>query len=677
MLGVRAIGRRSWLIGLRQWTLGIRDRQAIPYRVLSITALRPSLAREIHMDSAPFTVSSPTRLSCVADSASAALKMSCGSASSATEQERKDGASSNALNLQHLEEQIFLLVPSRFTTISQIARAIPGELMESLSEQEQGGLSQFLQRRPKLFEVTSVAGMLRARTRFSARMGGNSSVSCHDHKSSGSAGRFGGTGGHSNGVNGALVSNMEEGSEQPTTSTTARRGVGKALMRAPPRIFSTYPTFCIPFMALVQYSVAQSSHLNESDTAMGLWDQLERDSEFLSVVRLYEPSDDLALKWNRTFLSIDPSYQCCSSSGASGKIEVAQETNERYNSFCVQPYEWFRIARIVPYTKTFMIVTPSLLQEAEMLLPPERDPIHVWASAPNLFDVYIGDGDNGELGMLCVRFILHPTYLASSENRTEEELVRQLEELSGPTQRTKKKRRRLRRALQCIKEPLSFLDERVWAHFIFDSLPETTSATAEMVVSMLPEAYKNCTPVQWRTTLQKFPTLFKVYDGPVDLLIQRADLPMVQMRPLQEITPEEVLQEIYKCYPLRFHPEIGVTVSQMLTKLPKAIAQRLYTIENVEKDMLLKHQDKVEILRKHTFFLEYQGGPPVFSANGKLRVPFKSRPEMLQQVRGRNDFLIGFRFIGEWQERLLEKFEKRCQKYDCDFETTGFLPIPV
>lgn len=677
MLGLRAIGKRSRLMGVRQWTQEISKRQAISCRVLCTTALRPSLAREIHIDSAPFTVPSGTRMSSVAGSASLTLEKSSGCASFGTEKERKGSASSNALNSQNLEKQIFLLVPSRFTTISQIARAIPGELMESLSEQEQGGLSQFLQRRPNLFEVTSVAGMLRARTRFSARMDGNSNVSCHDSKSSCSAGPFGGASGYSNGFNGACLSNVEEGSASPATSSTTRRGAGKVVKRAPTHIYSTYPNFCIPFMALLQYSAAQSSHVSEDDTAKALWDQLDKDSEFLSVLRLYEPSDDLAVKWNRTFLFIAPSYQCFSSSGASGKLEVTHEVDERYNSFQVQPYEWFRIARICPYTKTFMTVTTSLLQEAEMLLPPERDPLHVWASAPNLFDICIGDGDNGELGMLCVRFILHPSYLASSENRTEEELVRQLEELSGPTQRTKKKRRRLRRALQCLKEPLSFLDERVWAHFIFDSLPETTSATAEMVVSMLPEAYKNCTPVQWRTTLQKFPTLFKVYDGPVDLLIQRADLPMVQMRPLQEITPEEVLQEIYKCYPLRFHPEIGVTVSQMLTKLPKAIAQRLYTMENVEKEMLLKHQDKIEILQKHTFFLERQGGPPVFSANGKLRVPFKSRPEMLQQVRGRNDFLIGFRFIGEWQERLLEKFVKRCQKYNCDHETTGFLPIPV
>lgn len=678
MLRIPGVGRCFFPSALRRCGHVLREGPLWGHHLFSSTVTLASLAREPHEAAIPSisTVASPSIRTDTAR-ASPSSEADSTSTSSPTKMEENAGDQSIALDLKSVEQQISRLVPLRFTSISHIARTIPGDLMESLSEHEKGGLLQFLQRRPKLFEVTCVAGVLRARLRFSGRMEESSSHSSSFGGSTSSGqGRFGS--GHPNGINDLPLPGEEHGSSSSTLCVTGRRGHPKTLKRAPSRIYATYPKYCIPFTAFLQYHAAHSSSdADEQQAGKSLWEQLMQDSDFLRIVRLYEPSDALEVQWSRTFISIDPSYHFSPNSGVSGRGEFCFEGDERYRNFQVEPYEWFRIARICPYTKTFLVVTPSLLQEAELLLPPERDPLHVWASAPDLFDIRIGDGEEGELGMLCVRFIVHPTYLASSENKTEEELVRQLEELAGPTQRTKKKRRRLRRALQCLKEPLSFLDERVWAHFIFDSLPESSSATAEMVVSMLPEAYKNCTPVHWRTTLQKFPTLFKVYNGPVDLLIQRADLPMVQMRPLQEISPEEVLQEIYKCYPLRFHPEIGVTISQMLTKLPKAISQRLYTMENVEKEMLLKHQDKVEILRSNTFFLERQGGPPIFSSNGKLRVPFKSRPEMLQQVRGREDFLIGFRFIGEWQDRLIEKFVKRCQKYDCDPETTSFLPIPV
>lgn len=538
--------------------------------------------------------------------------------------------------------------------------------MEALHEQEEGGLKQFLERRPKLFEVTRVAGVLRAKLRHQLK--GNESSSAAARTCS-SADHW--------------------ASSIPVEPSSGRNRTKVGTKKVPEHVYKTYPRFCIPFSAMLlhhssppseqsepqnvvepnasSFSIAIPSDSGQQDNAARLWSQLKEDAPFLRIIRLYNPEDNLEVQFARTFVNVLPEF-------AAGKLTEADQTYERYE---VEPYEWFRIARVSPFTRTFLVVTPTVLQEASQLLPPNRDPVHVWASAPELFEITIGDGDQGELGMLCVRYILHPSYMATGENKTEEEIIRQLEELSGPTQRTKKKRRRLRRALQCLQEPLSFLDDRVWAHFIFDSLPESGSATAEKVVSMLPEAYKNCTPVQWRSTLQKFPMLFKVYDGPVDLVIQRADLPVMQMRPLQDITAEEILQEIYKAYPLRFHPVIGVTISQMLTKLPRSITQRLYTMENVELELLLPFQDKVEILRDHTFFIEQQGGPPVYSACGRLRVPFKSRPEMLLQVRGREDFLIGFRFVGEWQERLLEKFTKRCQKYDCDPETTSFLPIPV
>lgn len=663
---------------LRHWSHLLKGRQQNRLHLeFSSSGTFASLVKLSYGDSLRcLSTVSPPRLSTDPACGSSSNKQECTGTSGGAGEGGSPNPANTSFDLECVEKQISRLVPPRFTTISHIARTIPGDLMESLSEHERGGLLQFLQRRPKIFEVTCVAGVLRARLRVSARAGeGNSRCHLAGSTDSGS-GRFGG--GRQNGINDFPLQSAEGDNSTLTASLAGRRSHARTVKRAPARIYDTYPTYCIPFTALVQYYAAQSCLANEGkDIATSLWEHLDQDREFLTIVRLYDPTDDIAVKQSRTFISISPSYHLPGMAGGHGRNEFSFEADRRYRSFEVEPYEWFRIARICPHTKTFMSVTPSLLQEAQLLLPSERDPVHVWASAPELFDIRIGDGEEGELGMLCVRFILHPSYLASSENKTEEELVRQLEELAGPTQRTKKKRRRLRRALQCLKEPLSFLDERVWAHFIFDSLPETSSATAEMVVSMLPEGYKNCTPVQWRTTLQKFPTLFKVYNGPVDLLIQRADLPMVQMRPLEEISAEEVLQEIYKCYPLRFHPEIGVTISQMLTKLPKAISQRLYTMENVEKELLLKHQDKIEILRSHTFFLERQGGPPVFSANGKLRVPFKARPEMLQQVRGREDFLIGFRFIGEWQDRLIEKFVKRCQKYDCDPETTSFLPIPV
>eukprot|EP00796_Vickermania_ingenoplastis_P005363 gene5363-3858_t len=531
-----------------------------------------------------------------------------------------------------LQEEIAQFIPVRFTTISQIARSIPEEVMEALQEQEDCGLMQFLSKHPKLFEVTRVAGVLRAKLRHGPKPCEAAAPSAQKVVAEASL----------------MPSNMPRRLKVPK--------------RAPKRIYDTYPTYCIPFAALQQYTSSVSPELDVDQ----LWKQLGDDEEFVRVTRLYKPSDPLNVQRARTFLMISP--ECCALPG---------EVDTRYVPYAVEPYEWFRIARVSPFTRRFLAVTPTVLLDAAQLLPPGRDPLHVWASAPELFECCVGDGVKAELDMIGVRFILHPSYMAAGESRDEGEIIRQIEELGGQSQRLKKKRRRLRRALQCVQEPLSFLDERVWAHYIFDSLPVEGSAAAEKVVSMLPEAYKNCTPVQWRSTLQKFPMLFKLYNGPTELVVQRADLPALEMRTVGDITPDEILQEIYRCYPLRFHPEIGVTISQMLTKLPRNINQRLYSLSNVEGELLLRFPDKVEILRQNTFFVEQTGDPPVYSTSGKVRVPYKNRSEMLLQVRGRSDFLLGFRFVGEWQERLLEKFAKRCQKYDCDPNTTGSLPLPV
>lgn len=522
-----------------------------------------------------------------------------------------------------LEQSVASHIPMRFMKVSQIARSLPDDVMELLQNNDCSLLS-YLESHSSRFVVSRAGGIPRARLRY------------------------------------PLKGSPQEVPATPSPFPPLNSAARSRNEGSQPHLSSRYPSFCIPLTALLETCPGMS--LAE------VWQKVQEEKSYLTVLQLSGKDAAEEERYSRTYVTLNQMY-CPSSRSEADKV---------LDTYQVEPYEWFRLARLFPYVRYPVAVNPTLLSEAANLLPEGRDPLHVLASAPELFHCAVGDGDDGELGEVSVRFLLHPSYSMQPESLSAEEVRRQLGEMVGfIPQRLKRKRRRLRRALQFLEEPVSFLDERVWAYFMFDLLPVTGSVSADRVISMIPDNYKQCTPVQWRSTLQKFPSLFKVFNGPNELLLQRADLPSVEVRPFIDITAEEVLQEVFKAYPLRFHPELGVTVCQMLTKLPRNVCQRLYSMKNVEVEVMKKFPDKVEILRRNTFFVEEEGGPPTLSTSGRFRVPYKNRADMLQQVRGREDFLVAFRFIGEWQDRLEEKFVKRCQKYECDPNSTGMLPIPV
>ncbi|EPY17558.1 hypothetical protein STCU_10528 [Strigomonas culicis] len=327
----------------------------------------------------------------------------------------------------------------------------------------------------------------------------------------------------------------------------------------------------------------------------------------------------------------------------------------------IEPYEWYRVARLFPDVDTEVRLTAELEGAAAQLLPEGHDLLSVCLSAPSLFTVRVESGadERGSASpTVHLRFLLRPQYAGTS--RLSAEALH--DKLHDPT--TPRKRKRfLARELACKQNPLPYLDEGVMAHYVFDILPPDTYITRAELVRQIPKDISACLPTPLKRLWEGYPHLFSVLqvERMNDIALQRADVPLPKKRRVADVALEEVLMEIFNRYPLRRHPIVGTNLFRCLNNLPRLLQERIHTITDVEKCFVRAFPDKIEPLALPSV------DDPTYEAIAALVNPL---PSELAKGSGRTDLFIPFRFVGEWYEKLFQKYAKVCTKQKVDPHST-------
>ncbi|RNC62019.1 hypothetical protein TcCL_ESM00032, partial [Trypanosoma cruzi] len=236
---------------------------------------------------------------------------------------------------------------------------------------------------------------------------------------------------------------------------------------------------------------------------------------------------------------------------------------------------------------------------------------------------------------------------------TKEEIERKLTELKESRVKNglkmpidRKKRRTLSRQLQFFVKPTPYLDERVWAHALLDTLPLDGPVAFAVAMSNLPSECLACTPVNLQRLISQYSYLFSLVEGEREKLLQRADIPAVEQRSLSSIDTEEILLTIYNYYPRRRHPNCGTCLERCIYSMPLLLRTKLRQLDFVE-DVLRKHPDKVEVLGM---------------LDEELMMHDKNLTEKSQMCQV-------FRFVGEYQAELIKRYEALCAKLGKDPNT--------
>lgn len=536
-----------------------------------------------------------------------------------------------------LERLLEPLVPPTFTALTQISRGAGEELMERVASE--GGLRSFLLRHPHLFAVSRVGDVYVAR-RLQRRREGL---------------RFG----HAS-PNGSRADQHSQ-CEQPRK----KRSVAPEVRRRPPsEVFRQFPTFFVPVEELVAHvrdslattplqSKFQGAFISGACKDMTPEDIvrhcIQKQKEFIDFVSVTDTSDSGPLK--RDFVRLCPALARSAESRAENELgeigENGQTIDDVMEPHRVQEYEQFRVARLIPVVEKFFPISPEMRQEASLLLSEGRSLLHVFVSAPELFEIR-------ETPELSVRFVLHPRY-APTTTHTREELEKKLAEINGSRIKNglkvpidRKKRRMLLRQLQFFLNPTPYLDERVWAYALLDALPPDGPVPLSALLPSLTADCLHSTPSNLRSFLSQYSYLFRTVDGDRETLLQRADIPAPEMRPVSSIDAEEILLTIYNNYPRRRHPDGGTCLERCLYALPLPVRLRLRQVDFVG-DVLRGHPDKVEVLE---------------GLDAELLKKLCYSEHHLYKLQL-------FRFVGEYQEELIRRYEALCTKLGHDPNTTA------
>lgn len=585
-----------------------------------------------------------------------------------------------------------VFVPTVFSSVSQIARRVPGVVMEKLSSLPEGnaGLAGYLTCHPERFAVTRIGKVVVAR-----RQREQTQISVHQAKEWLQALVQ---------ASPSCVACEPRPAESPSAPRRQERGgvTPAARSTVPQEVLQAIPAFLVPVEALL----SSASSLPSAPDHLRAF--LQRHRRFLRYVNPFsrgaltekDGGDDAAL-WRRGYVSLHPLHgglaspesRHCEGEAGSAPLPPA----ERFAEYQVQDYEWYRIARLFPTVNQEVPLTTEVMLAARALLPVNRSVLHVLYSAPHLFRVRVVEEplaagahassavltereeggaypaaaaigrtlalEESSLSVRC-QFLLDPAF-AVPVMETRETLLGMLEQVQGlcaaqtpqaqkPVERGR--RRTLRRKLQYLTNVTPFFDDRVLAAQLLDLMPADSAVGVADLVPLLSEEARNCLPGHLRSFFARFPEYFTLfYDGvSTGVQVQRADLPPPALRSVESIDAHEVLQEVFKRYPFRFPPECGTCLLHCLSSLPPPHSKRLLQLYDVQDEVLRPFPEKVEILSEAA------------AMNGLLTDPKKAR-DMLQEARGRRDLLVPFRFVGEWQDRLARAYEKHCRKHHHSF----------
>jgi hypothetical protein len=624
--------------------------------------------------------------------------LACASLATSTRLTNSSVTATAASSELQLANDVREFVPPTFASIQQISRQMPAELLEQISSPACGGLRQLLSRYPDLFESKQIGQVHVVRRRSEnargAKFHGGAAQAFMNTRGTGSNPKPGGR--------------FHEDLNTPLLTDPAAK-VAMAELRL------LFPDFLVPVRALwttvperaeaaMRERVLQALRSKQQKWLTFYAHPAHRVVSATSAARDARNEGQLMLEENTSvFENGYVQFGGTVSPSRSTEREVKSETSDdaapgpqrevcaRLAEYKVQPYEWYRVARVLPTAASEVLLDKVLYDAAVNLLPPGHDVWQVLLSAPHLFYVRYADpirstvaphdGTNTPSAVaetsavitplpVFVRFILHPRFVPSGMAFvSEEELRRELEEVAlnrdesrcGLTTRQRRRKRQLQRQLAYLRNPTPYFDDRVLAQHLFDLLPMQGGVHQSALLGALPSQAVSAFPQNVTDLFKERTDLFRLSDARHGVLVQRADVPLDEpRRTVETVTGEEVLQSIFASYSTRFDPHSGTTISRSLPRLPRLLRDRLFAMQDVVQELLRMYPEKVEVMDDGTG-LPATTGSRQHQEEAEMREIERARRE-LQSVRGRRDFLVRFRFVGEWEAKLMEKYTKQQEK---------------
>lgn len=557
-----------------------------------------------------------------------------------------------------LAAEVLPFIPSTFTSVSQISRQVPPTLMDRVATPACGGLRQLLARHPELFETKMIGSVHVARQRLSRRQ------SAQGLYRRGTSVRRG----EDTIMNTKWHAAPGAVSQGESTAQAESSGAVAELQRR-------FPDFLVPVKALWM-TVPEREEADERrrvltalrDPQQSRWlifhpHPTHRHTAAVATV----PGKERTAQEGKEDAVLENGYVQLRSASLSSPPPAASvpDVHARVADYRIQPYEWYRVARVLPTIAAEVDFNKELYDAAAALLPPGRDIWQVLLSAPHLFTVrYDAPASSPQPSepRVTVRFLLHHRYVPAGVDGVEEDaLLRDLEALAadkeasrcGLSTRQRRHKRRLQQQLTFLRNPTPYFDHRVLVQHLFDLLPMRDGVHQSALLGALPPHAVSAFPQNVTDLLKERSDLFRLSDARHGVLVQRADAPAAEHeRTVDSVSGEEILQCLFSSYSTRSDPRSGTTISRNLSRLPRLIRERLFAMQDVVAELLGLYPEKVELL-------------PASSRSGssqQTQDEYEREQRELQNVRGRRDFLVPFRFVGEWEVKLVERYTQQQEK---------------
>ncbi|KAG5466382.1 hypothetical protein LSCM4_01532 [Leishmania orientalis] len=594
-------------------------------------------------------------------------------------------SSSPSSALDAVVDEVSPYVPTTFTSIQQISRQLPPELMERVCDPVCGGLRHLLSRYSERFESKMIGQVhvVRSRGRQGQRAAPHRRIDVGDT---------------------ARHSFTAPPPPPGDAAGTASKSNSVAVQAILAELQELFPSYLVPVRALWTTVPEPQEQLVKHRVLDAL-----RSPQHRAWLTFYEhpahcASCRTAAEAAAQTHMFEHGYVQRRFDPAAGDDGAAASTpplppDARMVEYQVQPYEWYRVARVLPTATAELLFTSELQDQAAVLLPSGRDVWHVLLSAPALFEVrYVvpatdesvrqsgapplsaGAPSSGPLSVIhdatpppslrasvYVRFRLEERFVPPDmAGVNEASILRELETLAadraasacGLNSRQRRRKRKLQRQLAYLRNPTPYFDERVLAQHLFDLLPLRDGVHQSALLGSLPQPAVQAFPQNVTELLQARKDLFQLSDARHGILVQRADAPKVAQRSAESVTAEEILLYIFSAYSLRSDPREGTTVSRCLPRLPRLVRERLFAMQDVVAEVLIPYPEKVEVLGDQSTRITSLSSSTSLRTNDADEHILRE----LRAVRGRRDFLVPFRFVGEWQEKLTEKYTRQQEK---------------
>ncbi|TPP44606.1 hypothetical protein CGC21_7195 [Leishmania donovani] len=455
-------------------------------------------------------------------------------------------------------------IPATFTSIPQISRQLPPELMERVCDPVCGGLRPLLSRYAERFESKMIGQVHVVRSRLRQR---ESTAPCRRANAGAEAG-------HSFAV--PLSSSGNAAATAPKSNSVDLQAIFTELQEL-------FPSYLVPVKAL--WTTAPEAE--EQQVRARVLDALRSPQHRAWLTFHKHPAhcasrSTSADEGERTHV-LEHGYVQLRLDPAAGDNRAAapmpQSPNTRMAGHEVQPYEWYRVARVLPTTARELLFSGELQEQATLLLPPGRDVWHVLLSAPALFELRYAAPTTVHSGQQA----RVPTLSAEASSSAPACVT--YDATPPPS--------------LCASVYVRFrLEERfrVLAQHLFDLLPLRDGVHQSALLGSLPQPAVQAFPQNVTELLQARNDLFQLSDARHGILVQRADAPKVAQRSIESVTGEEILLHIFSSYSLRSDPREGTTISRSLPRLPRLVRERLFAMQDIIAEVLLLYPDKVEVL---------------------------------------------------------------------------------